>query len=103
MPREQVTLSWTGDVDLARVESLRAELQQALAGNPAQLIVDLSEVTFIDSMGVGLLLEARVAAIRADTRLVLRDMTTGTRSLLLATGTLKLFNREVTDAPTQPA
>ncbi|WP_375492381.1 STAS domain-containing protein [uncultured Jatrophihabitans sp.] len=103
MSRELVTLSWVGDVDLGRVEELRAQLTQALAGNPAQLIIDLSEVAFIDSMGVGLLLEARVAAIRADTRLVLRDMTTRTRSILLATGTLKLFNREVTDAPTQPA
>ena len=102
MAREPVSIRWRGDVDLARIEELRAELDQALAPSPAQLTIDLSEVTFIDSLGVGLLLEARVNAIRSDSRLVLRDMTNGTRSILLATGTLKLFNREATGTQSRP-
>ncbi|MEV5494294.1 STAS domain-containing protein [Nonomuraea fuscirosea] len=45
-----------GDLDVAGAPRLRAELEQALAA-PVNLIVDLTEVPFCDSVGLGVLVE----------------------------------------------
>lgn len=49
----------TGELDLYNAHIVREQLLAAAAGNPERLIVDLSDVAFIDSTGLGVLIEAR--------------------------------------------
>jgi len=48
-----------GELDLYNAHLVRDDLLAAAARGPERLIVDLSLVTFIDSTGLGVLIEAR--------------------------------------------
>lgn len=58
-----VVVHVSGDVDALSVGSLRDELTQAIAGGATRLVADLSEVTFMDSTGLGVLV-GRLKAVR---------------------------------------
>jgi anti-sigma B factor antagonist len=55
----RVVVSLTGELDLYNAEEVRRALLDTLAGEPELLVVDLAEVTFIDSTALGVLIEAR--------------------------------------------
>jgi len=52
-------VSLAGELDLYNAEDVRAALLEACAEEPAVLVLDLAEVTFIDSTALGVLIEAR--------------------------------------------
>jgi anti-sigma B factor antagonist len=54
-----VIVSLAGELDLYNAEQVRGALLDACAGEPQVLVVDLGEVTFIDSTALGVLIEAR--------------------------------------------
>ena len=54
-----VVVALAGELDLYNAEEVRGALLDACAGEPKVLIVDLGEVTFIDSTALGVLIEAR--------------------------------------------
>ena len=47
-----------GEVDVSNADSLRDELEAALAASPEGLTVDLAETSYIDSTGIGVLVGA---------------------------------------------
>ena len=61
-----VVVTLAGELDLYNAHSVRDALLGEAARAPDRLIVDLSHVTFIDSTGLGVLIEVR-------TRLANRD------------------------------
>ena len=48
-----------GELDLYNAEQVRTALADACADSPERVVVDLSEVEFIDSTALGVLIEAR--------------------------------------------
>lgn len=48
-----------GELDLYNAEQVRSALAEVLAEAPERVVVDLSEVEFIDSTALGVLIEAR--------------------------------------------
>jgi anti-sigma B factor antagonist len=52
-------LSLAGELDLADAPALREALRRAVERAPKRLVVDLTEVTFVDSTVLGALVEAR--------------------------------------------
>ncbi len=54
-----VVVRLSGELDLYNAHSVREELLAAADREPERLVVDLSELTFIDSTGLGVLIEAR--------------------------------------------
>ena len=50
------TLALLGEVDVLTVDQVRAALEEALAGRPREIVVDLSDLDFIDSTGLGALI-----------------------------------------------
>ncbi|MFM9996076.1 MAG: STAS domain-containing protein [Phycisphaerales bacterium] len=66
-----IVVSPTGDVDLARSPALRGALREAQAGKPPRVVVDLSQVDYMDSSGVATLVEAYQIARRNSTKMVL--------------------------------
>ena len=57
-----VVLAAAGEVDLLSAPVLSEAITTALADAPALLVVDLTEVSFLASIGITVLLEARRAA-----------------------------------------
>lgn len=68
------TISLAGELDLASAEKVQVELERVEAGDALSIVVDLSELTFIDSTGVRLVLSAhaRLCDAGADRLLLLR-------------------------------
>jgi anti-anti-sigma factor len=66
-----VTLSLRGEIDLSNVEALEAELEGALAEASDRLVIDLSGVTFCDSLGFSTLIKCWRAATASDKEFVL--------------------------------
>lgn len=56
---EAVVVSLAGELDLYNAEEVRRALLDTLADGVELLVVDLAEVTFIDSTALGVLIEAR--------------------------------------------
>src|SRR5690242_3929731 len=54
-----VIVSLAGELDLYNAEEVRRALLDTLADGAELLVIDLSEVTFIDSTALGVLIEAR--------------------------------------------
>lgn len=53
-----VLLRFTADLDVETAPDLRDELQRLCADRPAWLVLDLAEVQFVDSVGIGVILAA---------------------------------------------
>ena len=55
---ESLTVRASGELDIATTEALQKALRHALDGDAAAIILDVAEVTFVDSMGLRALLWA---------------------------------------------
>ena len=54
-----IVVRLAGEIDLYNVEEIRQALDEVSARSPERLVVQLADVTFIDSTGLGALIEAR--------------------------------------------
>jgi anti-anti-sigma factor len=70
---EWTVLSVSGELDLVTSPVLRARVHDAVAEGRHSLVLDLSEVYFCDSSGVGVLIASRrlIRSCRGDLRLIL--------------------------------
>ena len=55
---ERIVVHVVGEVDLANAPELDQQLATVMGQSPSQLVVDLTEVTFMDSTGLGVLVRA---------------------------------------------
>jgi anti-sigma B factor antagonist len=65
-PEDARVVRVTGEIDLTTVPALRRELDAAREEAAATVLLDLSGVTFIDSSGLHLLLEASRSSALSD-------------------------------------
>ncbi|MEU7901275.1 STAS domain-containing protein [Actinoplanes sp. NPDC049118] len=87
-----VVVEVRGSLDAATVDALRTTLLSALqAERPLMMIVDLTFVTFMDSMGVGALVSGYNAARDTGTRFVLRNPSEFVHRQLRITGLAEMF------------
>lgn len=56
---DSVVVELAGELDLYNAEDLRAALHDAAERDPRRLVIDLSNVDFVDSTTLGVLVEAR--------------------------------------------
>ena len=56
---DAVVVKLAGELDLYNAHAVREELARQAAAKPERVVIDLSSVTFIDSTGLGVLIEAR--------------------------------------------
>jgi anti-sigma B factor antagonist len=81
-----------GTLDAASVDALRETLLRVLhAERPISMIVDLTFVTFMDSMGVGALVSGHNAARETGSRFVLRNPSEFVHRQLRITGLAEMF------------
>ena len=60
-----VALALAGDLDMSATFALEPVLDRVLAGGPRELVLDLGDVAFVDSSGLGLLIATHERAGRA--------------------------------------
>ena len=82
-----------GEIDVAVTEEF-LELARSGLGRCEHLRLDLAEVTFMDSSGLGILLRIRREAIDTGRLLTLRSLGPGTHRLLEVAGLKQLFEVE---------
>lgn len=71
-PSEATALLHPGDLTASTVDGVRAKLKALLEGGARQVILDLAGVHMIDSMGIGLLIQAHNSLTRQGGALVVR-------------------------------
>jgi len=100
MNGECVRVVVAGDVDLASVPHLAGRVNEAIVSSDDDVVVDLADVTFIDSTGLVLLAKARARLAGDDRRLVLARPATCVRRVLALAGVDQFFDvRDVDDQP----
>jgi anti-sigma B factor antagonist len=80
-----------GEVDMATAPALQRALDGAIRDSHGVFVVDLSDVEFLDSIGLHLLLRARSLLGRQDRAIVLVCPAGGVRHVLDVTGAAALF------------
>ena len=81
-----VTLTVSGEIDIASVGRLEQARATALAGRPSRLLIDLRRVGFIDSSGLRFLLETDRLSRSAGWELQLLRPAESARKALILTG-----------------
>lgn len=76
-----VVLRPQGEIDLSRSPSLRTEIFQAQRERPPRLVIDLSDVPYMDSSGVATLVEALQNSRKQGSALVLCGLGEKVRSI----------------------
>ncbi len=86
------TVTVRGEIDFANADDLARSLSEAVAeDSPTLLRVDLRQAGFIDSTGLGALIEGYRAALAVQTRFVVVDPTPAFRRVLTVTGLDEFF------------
>jgi anti-sigma B factor antagonist len=80
-----------GEVDLRTAPQLRIMLLDVLDRKAARIILDLSGVRYIDSSGVGTIVELKRRAMQTDSKVVLVGLQPRVRSLFEITRLDKFF------------
>jgi anti-sigma B factor antagonist len=88
--RDVTTLSLHGEVDVLTVGQVRAALEEALAARPREIVVDLRELSFIDSTGLGALISGFQRARDARIRFRLAGPTRAVHQILALSGLLEI-------------
>ena len=95
--RETKVVALEGEIDLATVPEAERLITEAEAGNPGRLVIDLSQVTFMDSSGLRVLLTAHRRAEEDGRSFALVKGSDTVNRLLEVTGLAERL--ELLDAP----
>ena len=84
-------LELVGELDLSTIDPLKLRLELVERDEPETIVVDLRRVTFMDSMGLGILVSHRLRAKQAGRRLVLVEGPKHVQDLFELTGMREQF------------
>jgi anti-sigma B factor antagonist len=87
---DTVTVALHGEVDVATVDQVRVALADAIAAKPRHIVVDLSDLSFIDSTGLGALVFGFQRCRDAGIAFRLARPTRGVRQILVLSGLLEV-------------
>jgi anti-sigma B factor antagonist len=97
-PSARPRVTATGEVDCSSAPELRTVLDQLLDAAPAEIVIDLTGVTFLDSAGLCVLAAAHRQARAAGGRLRVLAATRAVVRPLQITGLWQLLDGEQVDA-----
>ncbi len=80
-----------GEIDFNRSPELHETLLEIIRNKPRRLVLDLSNVSYIDSSGVGTLVDAQRRLSRDGGKVVLAGLTPRVRGVLEITGLDQFF------------
>lgn len=85
-----------GEVDVTTAPDLAAALDTMIGSGATSIVVDMAQVTFIDSSGLGTLLAALKQAHATDAGFTLRNLSGSARKVFEITGLLETFGAATT-------
>lgn len=88
---DHTLISVSGEVDAASADSLRSTVFDVIEGGQANVKIDMSDVSFIDSSGLRVLIAGYKAAESAGGGLSVAEPSEAVRRLLEITGQLERF------------
>ncbi|MFI7606249.1 STAS domain-containing protein [Micromonospora sp. NPDC049366] len=88
-----VTVAVGGEVDLSNAPDLEREITAAVESDATEIIIDLDEVTFLDSAGINVLLKGRRLADDRGRTYRVAQARGMVRQLLLMTGVWEHLSR----------
>lgn len=92
------TVTVHGEIDFSNADELAQRLRAAVADwSPTTVRVDLAQASFIDSTGLGALIEGYQAAGAADIRFIVVNPTDVFRRVLTVTGLAEFFGLAESD------
>lgn len=95
---ERSVLTLTGELDIDSVGGLRERVQERLTGGRFRtLALDLAGLTFLDSSGLGLLLEVRRLALSSDVAFELVNVPAGPARVMAIAGLTETFGLPAPD------
>ncbi|MEV6489793.1 STAS domain-containing protein [Actinoplanes sp. NPDC051633] len=98
------TVALLGEIDFSNADEVADGIREAVAEwRPLVLRVDLKAAAFIDSTGLGALIEGYQAATEAQTTFMVANPTPNFRRVLAVTGLTELFGLSAVDASEEPA
>lgn len=83
---QECVVTVSGELDLAAASSLEAELDRILGSGATRIVLDLSDLDFIDSTGLSVLVRAQQRAHESDRELGLINPGQQVERLLSLTG-----------------
>ncbi len=89
-----VSIALSGELDLAGARQLEMRLDEAERESPQRLVIDLCDLSFIDSTGLRLLLQADARARERGCELVLRRGEATVQRVFEVTGALDVLRFE---------
>jgi anti-anti-sigma factor len=91
---DAATLHLKGELDVASAPAMRDEIVRLVSDGTARLVFECSQLEFIDSTGLGVLIGARARCLAADGSVELHGVRPALQRLLAVTGIDGLFPRE---------
>jgi anti-sigma B factor antagonist len=89
---DALVLTMRGEIDFSNAANLTTAIRAAVAGErPARIRVDLAQVTFVDSSGIGVLVSAMRAADEVGARFTVEHPIPNVFEQLRITGLLDAF------------
>lgn len=83
----------SGEVDIAAVDDLFEQARAYIESGPQVLVIDVADVTFIDSSGLGALVRLKTEAAERGKRLVLSNVPRYVARVLDVTGLTEAFEQ----------
>jgi anti-sigma B factor antagonist len=84
------TVLLRGEVDVLTVGQVRVALEEALTGRPREIVIDMRDLSFIDSTGLGALIFGFQRARDAGIRFRLAHPSTTVHQILALSGLLEV-------------
>jgi anti-anti-sigma factor len=95
-------LTLAGDLDLAAVPQVRDEAEQRISAGCPVLCLDLAGITFLDSSGLGVLVELRSRARSSGIGFELRNIPSGPARIIAIAGLAETLGLPGTDGGNAP-
>lgn len=90
--RATIVVAVQGEIDISTAGELAARLREMMEAGFRRVVLDLREVTFIDSSGLRAVIQARAASDRAEVEFALVPGPKAVQRLFELTGTATTFN-----------
>lgn len=90
-------ISVRGEIDIYSIEKFRDSIEEKIKTQASEIILDCSELSYMDSTGMGVLIELRNKTKELGQKIIMMNPRPNIRKLLALTGVDKII--EIVDNP----
>jgi len=91
MNEEQAVVTIKGEVDIYSVDQFRKSIEKSINQKTSKIILDCTDLSYIDSTGMGVLIEMRNKTMEMGQKIVMKNPKPNIKKLLSLTGVDKII------------